>query len=105
MSDKYKGKLPKWAYAKRSKVHTGTCLVCDGGFTCMKNRQVVTVKNGGRHGLYVECGEGRHYLDGQFSEDGATPNRGLLRGLLASCQGHVQRRRRLRGLSPWRSRS
>lgn len=60
-----------WARVPISAVHPGSKLVCDDGFTCMKDHAVRTVwaaPNGG--GLYVRCDDGQHFLDGQESDDG-----------------------------------
>lgn len=57
------------AIVPASAVRSGTMLMPDGGFSCMRLRRVKRVKKG-RDGLYVTCNEGRHYLNGQLSEDG-----------------------------------
>lgn len=44
-------------------------VIVDDGFTCMKGGTMRTVFEG-KHGLYVTCAEGEHYLDGQEDEDG-----------------------------------
>lgn len=49
-------------------VSPGTVLIADGGFTCM--RPGAKIVRRGPHGLYVRCGCGRHYLDGQLDDDG-----------------------------------
>ena len=52
-------------------VKVGDKLVCDGGFTCVKGgftcvkEGAVVVIQEDKNGLYFECEEGRHYLDGQ----------------------------------------
>ena len=49
---------------KCSDVHPGTMLIADGGFTCIKEGDVLTVE-ADRNGMYVPCRDGKHYLDGQ----------------------------------------
>jgi hypothetical protein len=49
-------------------VRPGTKLVPGDGFTCLKAGEIVVAKDDGR-GLYVDCSNGKHYLDGQ-SDDG-----------------------------------
>lgn len=55
-------------YARVDDVKAGDVLVTDGGFTCMSENEHKTVKqdNGG---LFVDCSEKRHYLDGQIEGD------------------------------------
>lgn len=54
---------------KLDEVKEGDTIIADGGFTCMKAgpRKVLSDE----HGLFVECAEGKHYLDGQEDEEGA----------------------------------
>lgn len=52
-----------------AEVKVGDKLVADGGFTCLKEGEVVEVKKDGL-GLYVDCTYFHHYLDGQ---EGHTP--------------------------------
>ena len=40
-------------------------VVEDDGFTCMEKGDVVVVREG-VSGLYVECDDGKHFLDGQM---------------------------------------
>lgn len=47
----------------------GSIIKVDGAFTCMKNGTHKTVKEDDEGNLYVDCSEGKHYLDGQLSED------------------------------------
>lgn len=49
---------------RKSDVQDGTMLIADNGFTCMAENEVKQVKLD-EHGLYVDCSEGKHYLDGQ----------------------------------------
>lgn len=49
---------------KLSEVSAGNFLVADGGFTCLAAGQKCEVKTDAA-GLYIECADGRHYLDGQ----------------------------------------
>jgi hypothetical protein len=55
-------------YAKIGETHPGTELVADGDFTCLPNGATRTVKYSS-HGLYIDCAEGRHYLEGQIEAD------------------------------------
>lgn len=50
-------------------VKPGDILITDRGFTCMDKGQHLTVRLS-RHGLWIPCRVGRHYLDGQEDEDG-----------------------------------
>lgn len=52
-------------YAKEADVKAGDVLVTDGGFTCMKDKELKTVCED-ENGLYITCAEGHHYLDGQL---------------------------------------
>lgn len=63
------------AWAKIDEVKAGVTLIADGGFTCLKKGQRCLVHNdeavAGQHqwpgsGLYVECQDGQHFLDGQL---------------------------------------
>ena len=57
-------------------VKAGTRLICDDGFTCLDDDEIVTVATDERGDLYVPCrcgpnGEtGAHYLDGQLVKSG-----------------------------------
>jgi hypothetical protein len=57
------------AFAKESEVRKSTVLVADGGFTCIVRGAVLIVEED-EDGLWVSCSEGRHYLDGQLTENG-----------------------------------
>jgi hypothetical protein len=55
-------------------IKVGDTLIADGGFTCLADgcRCLVRLdqaRSAPNDGLYVECAEGRHFLDGQW-EDG-----------------------------------
>lgn len=52
-------------YARKAEVREGSVLVTDGGFTCMGEGQQKTVEKA-PDGLFVPCGDGRHYIDGQL---------------------------------------
>ncbi len=67
-------------YAKFSKVKEGDILITDGAFTCMNpnSAKVVKRKLGLNGGLYIDCREGGHMIDGQLDE------RGFLIGLRRS---------------------
>jgi hypothetical protein len=54
-------------FPKIETVKPGDTLIADGGFTCLKDGQHCQVKVDA-DGLYVECTEGRHGLDGQLNE-------------------------------------
>lgn len=54
-------------YAKESEVKAGTVLIADGGFTCIPVGAELIVKEDAA-GLYVDCGDGHHYLDGQLDD-------------------------------------
>jgi hypothetical protein len=59
------------AYAKLSGVTPGDRVEVDGGFSCMPDGSVHTIHCDDGD-LYVECGCGRHSLDGQIGDDGDT---------------------------------
>lgn len=50
-------------------VDEGDVVVVDGGFTCIAEGSACEVKRD-EGGLYIECSEGHHYLEGQ--RDGNT---------------------------------
>lgn len=54
---------------KLSEIRVGDLLKVDDGFSCVPPNSLVTVYRCKR-GLYFECTEGRHYLDGQTNENG-----------------------------------
>lgn len=56
-----------WATVKQ--VKKGTIVETDGDFTCIKKGTNREVKEN-VFGLYIDCKEGGHQLDGQLSEDG-----------------------------------
>lgn len=50
-------------------VKVGDVLMTDDNFPCIDgNRRVIIEKD--RSGLYFNCNDGRHYLDGQLNNDG-----------------------------------
>lgn len=57
-------------YATVADTKIGDILQVDGDFTCMEpnGRRIVFALTTGE--LYVTCGDGKHFLDGQKSEDG-----------------------------------
>lgn len=57
------------SYALLENVRAGDSLIADGGFQCLALGEVALVKSD-EHGLYVNCGDGHHYLDGQADEHG-----------------------------------
>lgn len=61
-----------WAHSTTCKA--GDVLVCDGGFTCLREGAEVEVhsdpERDGVNALYVPCDDGAHYLDGQLDFDG-----------------------------------
>lgn len=72
------------SWAHRSKVKAGDALRTDGGFTCLAEGEIRLVKmeTGRLPGcssqpppddfsrLYIDCGDGRHYLEGQIGDEG-----------------------------------
>lgn len=71
------------AYAHASKIKEGDRVKADGGFPCIPEGTVLTVRRDPAHsddgldGLYVDCTceetdtPQKHFLDGQSGEDGA----------------------------------
>ncbi len=58
---------------KLSEVSVDDVLVADGGFTCLKQGEYLTVYENQNGELYVECSHGPHLLDGQVDwDDGDT---------------------------------
>ena len=55
------------AYATIGEVKEGDTVRLDGGFTCIREGETRIVKRGAG-GLYFECSEGNHYLDGQLDD-------------------------------------
>ena len=56
-------------YAKLSDLKEGDVVIPDGGFDCMaKGDHRKIIADGDR--LYVNCGKGQHFLDGQDDGDG-----------------------------------
>ena len=56
-----------WAQVSETKV--GSIVIPDGDFGCM-DEAIASVVKEDKDGLYIKCREGRHYLDGQLSDDG-----------------------------------
>lgn len=56
-----------WALVSETKV--GSVLIPDKGFDCMEEA-IACIVDHDADDLYVPCAEGRHYLDGQLSDDG-----------------------------------
>ena len=56
------------AYAKENEVVVGTKLIADGGFTCLRAGDVLTVDIDDHGGLFVPCDAGQHRLDGQLDD-------------------------------------
>lgn len=52
-----------------SDLKAGQTILADAGFTCLKAGPHEVKADGS--GLYVECSEGHHYLDGQKDEVGS----------------------------------
>jgi hypothetical protein len=53
---------------KLSDLKPGDTVIADAGFTCMAAGPKIVESDDGR-GLYVRCRRGRHYLDGQETDD------------------------------------
>lgn len=84
-------------WAKLSDLETGDILIPDGDFTCITEGNPVVVLDGTpfiekalnwwferepkRSQLYVECAEGRHYLEGQINLSGDGEDHDHLIGL------------------------
>ncbi|MCG5239559.1 hypothetical protein MCW82_07225 [Azospirillum doebereinerae] len=56
------------AYASVAETKEGTVLVADAGFTCIESGAELTVQSDPVNGLYVSCGDGKHFLDGQCDD-------------------------------------
>ncbi len=56
-------------YAKLSDCKLGTMLEAGGGFTCIPKGAIQQVHETYRHGLYIRCTHGQHFLDGQLDCD------------------------------------
>lgn len=58
---------PGMAIIPAASVKEGDLLVADGGFTGLHSLQLCEVKKDPTDGeLYVECAEGKHFLEGQL---------------------------------------
>jgi hypothetical protein len=55
------------SYARYSQLKKGDKVEVDRGFTCMKAS--IKVVRESKHGLYVTCDEGTHYLAGQLTQE------------------------------------
>lgn len=51
--------------ASKAQVKVGTKLRADGGFTCLRDGDELTVESDDG-GLFVRCSSGTHHLDGQL---------------------------------------
>lgn len=56
------GRMQPFATVADTKI--GDKVITDGGFTCLKENVVRTVR-GDKDGLFIACKHKRHYLDGQ----------------------------------------
>lgn len=66
-------------YAKISDLDAGSRVDLDAGFPCMKKRKNVLVR-ADEYGLFFQCKDGRHYLDGQLGDSD-----GFLTGVYHHC--------------------
>lgn len=48
----------------------GDIFIADGGFTCLKKGQEVTIEADGDGDLFFRCDAGVHWLEGQRNADG-----------------------------------
>jgi len=53
-------------FAKKEEVHPGTVLRADGGFTCLDDGEILTVRRDEDGVLSVPCRQGSHGLNGQL---------------------------------------
>lgn len=55
---------------KLNDINPGDALIVDDGFTCMEpgDQKVAQMNQSGE--LFVDCSDGRHFLDGQVGDDG-----------------------------------
>ena len=58
-----------YALIKVSDVKPGVKLRAHDGFTCIKNEEILEVKEHDGE-LYVDCSYGKHFLEGQLDKDG-----------------------------------
>jgi hypothetical protein len=95
------------AFAIMASIAAGDTLIADGGFTCVKGGEIVTVRRDRRGELYFPCagpdeGENcgadhgkpatdkrkeRHYLDGQSSFDSVDGAMNIHNGEAERCVG------------------
>lgn len=57
-------------FAKLKSVKAGDILKTDGGFTCMPDGVLRKVQADADGKLWIRCGDGKHYLDGQADGQG-----------------------------------
>ena len=55
-------------WATVANTQSGHQVETDAGFTCIDKGAILTVLND-EQGLYIPCSSGKHYLDGQLSND------------------------------------
>ena len=56
-------------YVKIRDLKAGDVVQVDGDFTCIEPWEQCTIKADDVGNLYIDCVEGRHYLDGQEEGD------------------------------------
>jgi hypothetical protein len=49
-------------------IEAGQTVLTDAGFTCMDQGEHVVKAD--KQGFYLDCQDGKHYLDGQLDEQG-----------------------------------
>lgn len=55
---------------KLQDVKPGDRLVPDAGFSCLRKGEAYAVRSAeDAKGLFINCADGRHYLDGQTNEE------------------------------------
>ncbi len=62
--------MPDLYEVPTGKVTVGTKLIGDAGFTCLSVNVVVDTLADETGELYVQCKDGRHYLEGQLDDAG-----------------------------------
>lgn len=55
-------------YASVEKTKTGDTVQVDNDFTCIKANEKLIIQED-NEGLFIPCFHGKHYLDGQKSDD------------------------------------
>lgn len=53
-------------YVRLSELEIGSKVECDGDFTCIDKGSILEIKKN-KYGLYIDCNEGGHNIDGQLS--------------------------------------